>query len=814
MKKLLTFLFLISVVFAKAQYTTPGTGVNWNLDSLVVHSAGAVTFNTTHYEVTSVVTIAATDKLSILDNVKVVFHDTTGIISEGTLIINPSEQAIFTAIDSTSTVKWRGIRLLSDHVTHIKNATFEFGGGLRVQSGEFSIDNSTFYKNFYKSGSAAGSYTSSAALDIAGTASITNCNFLENDRGAIASGSNQSTRAWIYNNYIFGNSTQNTNRPQINMGPTGEGDTTFIIKNTVIGNGYTRVGGIAFSSLLGIPSNVVIDSNIVDKNRYGITITGSPISGAIRFNTITDNNIENNPNLGGSGINLTASAAAAIQNTIITGNTISGNLWGITVVGNGQVNMGNSDPDAFNPGGNVFADNGNNGILCDFYNNGPKEQFAMYNCWNVATQDSASIEGVVTHIADINTLGLVHFMPSCAYQTNFHVYNVDGQPLEGANIIVEGLDGNLISNAEGIAFGMLPKGNHNITCQLSGYEDYQGTVNVENWTNDFTITLNYKAYTIGFSVYNQSNDPIAGAVISINSETLTTDTTGYATLELFNGTYPFTITKEGYHNYTGECVVSGNNFTNAITMISSTAPIYNLTFEAKDESGTALEGVKIEIEGIAEALFTNNLGIATAQLPDGVYNYTAQLLDYENIADSVTVNGEDVTENITMTLIKKYKLKFIVMPAIIVKETSFYVEDATIEINNTTLTTDENGEAEIYLPNGVYPYTVKAVGFFDNEGEVTIANADKVEEVLLMPTGGSVNQIDIAKYIYPNPVDNILNLDFEKAVDLDIYTINGKLILSKTNVSKEINLSNIKSGTYVLQIRKDNQIFVTKIVKK
>ena len=265
-------MFALATLLVQAQFITPGTGVVWNLDSLVNNSAGVVTWNDNHYEITNTVTIAAADALNILEDVTVVFHDLAGIESEGTIIIDAPVKATFTAIDSTSTNKWRGFKLVAGHVTHIRNAEFLFGGGIRSQTGNFTVEGSKFYKNYYKSGSSSGSYASSAAVDLSGFGEVVNCSFIMNQRGAVASGSNVGTKAIIRNNYIFGNTTENSNRPQINMGPAGEGDTTFIIGNTVIGNGSTNAGGIAYSSLLGVPGSVVIDSNTVDLHRYGIKI--------------------------------------------------------------------------------------------------------------------------------------------------------------------------------------------------------------------------------------------------------------------------------------------------------------------------------------------------------------------------------------------------------------------------------------------------------------------------------------------------------------------------------------------------------------
>lgn len=489
MKKLITILFVLAAFMAQAQYSTPGTGVSWNLDSLVAHSGGTVILNNDHYEITSTLTIQTGDTLNILDNVTVLLLDLAGIESTGVLTINAPVQAVFNAIDTTSTSAWRGIRLAEGHVTHIKNATFKFGGGIRTINGIFSIDGSTLYKSYYKSGSTTGSYASAAAVDMMGSGSVTNCRFISNMRGAVASGSTD-CKAFIRNNYMFGNVTQNSNRPQINMGPAGLSDTTFIIGNTVIGNGFILSGGIGYSSLLGGDGSVVIDSNYVENNRYGITLTGSPINGAVRYNTLLNNNIQNLPNLGGSGINFTASGATSVLNATVTGNIIDGHLWGITIVGYPKVNMGDSAAASFNPGGNIFSNNGNGGVRYDLYNNGPVNQKAMFNKWNVSVQDSVSIDSVVFHHADDATLGRVDFMPSFSDQTLYMVtFNVSGASgnLEGALIQIN--DSTLYTNAQGIASISLAGGSYPYTATATDYSIEEGIVTVNGANTEIMVFL-------------------------------------------------------------------------------------------------------------------------------------------------------------------------------------------------------------------------------------------------------------------------------------------------------------------------------------
>lgn len=87
---------------------------------------------------------------------------------------------------------------------------------------------------------------------------------------------------------------------------------------------------------------------------------------------------------------------------------------GQTVIGGGNVNIGkteDSSAEDYNPGGNVFVDNGNGGVLYDLYNNGQNTIYAQGNKWNVAEQTEELIETVITHKNDNASLGEVIFMP-------------------------------------------------------------------------------------------------------------------------------------------------------------------------------------------------------------------------------------------------------------------------------------------------------------------------------------------------------------------------------------------------------------------
>ncbi|MDD5098689.1 MAG: T9SS type A sorting domain-containing protein [Candidatus Pacebacteria bacterium] len=67
--------------------------------------------------------------------------------------------------------------------------------------------------------------------------------------------------------------------------------------------------------------------------------------------------------------------------------------------------------------------------------------------------------------------------------------------------------------------------------------------------------------------------------------------------------------------------------------------------------------------------------------------------------------------------------------------------------------------------------------------------------------------------IYPNPLKNILNIEtkdqFQKA---EIYSVNGQLI--KTSLFKEINVSDLSKGNYIIKIKTDKVLQTGKMIKE
>ena len=401
MNKTLRYLFILLAItfiapFAMAQYTTPGNNLSLTLDDLVTLSGGVVTTSDSDYFVNNTLIISATDTLKILqpETIRVAANFRIEVL--GKFISDPTEgQVVFTAQDTTATESnFRGFRFEDADDAIFRNTVVKYGGGIQLIGTEAVFEYCVIRNNGFSNVSGAINYSGCSPV-------IQYCEFRENGRSAIASGANVTGSPQIIHNSFYHNTMDNSNRPQINIGP-GTSDTIYIVGNYIEGLN-DNAGGIAVSNNLSVGNTLaLIAENIIVGNRYGYAQTGGNISSVIRDNIILDNDIQGNPMLGGSGLNFLGNTN---NFSVVRNNIISGNLWGVTIQNTAQPEFGT----AGDHGGNVFFDNGNTGQTYALYNNTPNPISAIGNYWG--SNDAVTVESYIFHQPDDGNLGLVTYDP-------------------------------------------------------------------------------------------------------------------------------------------------------------------------------------------------------------------------------------------------------------------------------------------------------------------------------------------------------------------------------------------------------------------
>lgn len=390
------------------EFTTDGLGTEYTFDMLSGLPAGIVTeWGENIYRVNADMTVAEGDAL-VIDGVRtLLIADGVRITVMGNLDFSPSEQASIQPEND-------------DAVPEYLYFTGNGGGIIRnMRLVCFPIRNFGAQTLTIEECELTGVVQDYAAVNLGSEAlsTVRNCEITDNVREAISGGANIASPLLFQDNKLKNNSYDSRNRPQINVTVGGEGSVE-IIGNEVVGPyAITTNGGIAVANMMNLSGSnkVLIEDNQIHGNRYGITTNG------VMDVTITDNKIycntwDSNPMSGGSGISIYNSAGG--QKAYISGNVITDNLWGITIIGNvaggtgPEVNLGNlTEGDDYNPGKNHLAHNGNNGVSYDLYNNSPMMVYAQNNRWGVIDHIAISIEEVIFHQYDDPSLGEVIYMP-------------------------------------------------------------------------------------------------------------------------------------------------------------------------------------------------------------------------------------------------------------------------------------------------------------------------------------------------------------------------------------------------------------------
>ena len=395
MKKLVILISLIAglVSAINAQWVSPGDGNTYTLPDLVAATDGVVTNDGTTFTIHADLTIAHNDVL-LIDN-QVMRIDAPGVL----ITINGSMNCVQTG----DRVKLYGTQqnqfsMRFENATNclVKKMYFSDGAGIKVIESDVTFDDVKFV--YFTRG-----YSNSVINILNCNPTIRDCYFMLNESSAIGSPLNGQASPQILN-CEFDTNVNGINAPQINLGPGAE-DTIRIVGNeiyTIMAQWY--VGGISIADLMGMESTkVLLKDNIIRDGRYGYNQQGERISSVIVGNQFINNNHEENPMNGGSGISIYGTSIT--DKAFLRNNLITGNLWGITAIDQHDIDMGTEDDWGYNE----IHDNGNGGVIYDLYNNSACNIMAVGNDWGTVEEDV--IESHIVHQNDDPGLGLVTYIP-------------------------------------------------------------------------------------------------------------------------------------------------------------------------------------------------------------------------------------------------------------------------------------------------------------------------------------------------------------------------------------------------------------------
>ncbi len=403
-------LFITLLFFAlnlHAQYTTPNTGVNWNLDSLVFYSAGVVTGSAGNYTISQLVTVSPRDIISVNPGSVVNFTVTAaGFWVDGSLRVlgDSLNRIIFTSPTQDSTGFYAGLRF--NDSSYNKGSVVRYTDIYYADYGVRAIGgNPDIIGNYmYKCGRGI-QLSSSSPLILRNT--IERCY----EYGITLTLGSSPVIEW---NTLTNNNSQNTSpKNQISVGTQGN-NSPAIRYNKISGGMFNRTGAISISALIGgSSSSSEIAYNELYNNSFGIALGGGTITCYVHHNKIYNNKINPDPQVSGSGINVNGNSSNV---PVIYANEIYNNWWGITVQ-NGttiqagpQPNIGNlENAGTQDDGMNMIYNNIQGSNVFDLFNNCTNDIYAQNNDWKV--YDSIRIDSHIVHKTDDPLRGLVKFVP-------------------------------------------------------------------------------------------------------------------------------------------------------------------------------------------------------------------------------------------------------------------------------------------------------------------------------------------------------------------------------------------------------------------
>ena len=417
MKKVTLFLalFLAIIPMLNAQWVSPGNGTTYTFPDLVEVTEGTVTTGPDGFLINADLTISENDVLKIDNQVTRIDAAEVLITIHGSMVCSNANRVRIYGLNETQHFSMRFENATN---CNLKNMYFSDGAGIKVIESEVTFDDVKFV--YFNRGYCSG------VLDIFNCDPvINNCFFMMNEGSAIVSPANGQSSPQILNCSFDANADVNgANSPQINLGPGGE-DTIRIVGNEIDDQWASwHVGGISVADLMGTGSTkVLIKDNIINEGRYGYNQQGQTISSVITNNQFINNYHDDNPMTGGSGISIYG--INENNKAILRNNTITGNLWGITVINAADVNLGTED----DWGNNEIHDNGNSGVVYDL-----------------------EVEDHIFHQNDNPELGLVTFIPFVGYdaveEQNTASFEVWPNPAQGS-FMVEGKGMMTITNVVG-----------------------------------------------------------------------------------------------------------------------------------------------------------------------------------------------------------------------------------------------------------------------------------------------------------------------------------------------------------------------------
>ncbi len=263
------------------------------------------------------------------------------------------------------------------------------------------------------------------------------------------------------------------------------------------------------------------------------------------------------------------------------------------------------------------------------------------------------------------------------------------------------------------------------------------------------------------------------------------------------------------------------NIATDIETVTSDAEVKEIFINTENHSVDLLFVIGTDISAI-QLFFTYSEGATSSVGEEGLFDFTNLLAVTVTAEDDSTkqewvISAEVAPNNSTDFL--TFSLEEQIEAAVIDKE------NHTVLINVALGTELSDLIPEFTLSEGARsnPTTGEAVDFSDPVTYIITAEDDiTIQEWLLTVNVEDETVLGIGKqqkesiglHYYPNPTQNLLNINAKSEVQVYLIDLNGQQVISPTaGVKLELDLTSLNEGVYLLVVKSKGLIFTEKIIK-
>ena len=359
--------------------------------------------------------------------------------------------------------------------------------------------------------------------------------------------------------------------------------------------------------------------------------------------------------------------------------------------------------------------------------------------------------------------------------------------------------------------------------------DAASAANVANYSLDNGATVDSAIYEEGRTyvvLRTSSLTPATEYTITVNG---VSDRSGNATS---NATYTFTFGYIDVENLAALNALRDTYVEGQAYRIAN--PVVVTAVIGSFGSGQSTTNVWVQDQGCETTvghsmmLYRIEENASNLQVGSVINNLIGQLTVYNDLVEmqyideaSMEITGETADVTVTTVTVAEllgengmdYQNALVRIDGVIFAETGSFEENTSYNISDGTSTivfrTNREGS---YLGEAIPTEEVSVIGYigwYNNQAQIL----PRVKEDIFTPSANEdARQIEVA--VYPNPTDGELNVRAEGRFDLNVYSVNGTLVLAQEGLNAEarIDLSGLSKGVYMVEVKTAEGSAMNKVV--